>query len=75
MATSSHPIPFMAFAIPVLSRSRRLLTVSLGPSPGVNTLSLIRSWFSASRMRAPLASNFPDSTASITDSTIGSPSP
>jgi hypothetical protein len=68
---SSHPIVFMAFTIAILKRSRRPLTVSFGPSPRINTLSLIRSWFSASRMRAPLASNSPDSTALITDCTIG----
>jgi hypothetical protein len=71
MAISSHPIAFMAFSIAVLKRSRRTLTVTIGPSTGISTLGLIRSWFSVSRMIAPLASNSPDSTASITDCTIG----
>ncbi len=71
IAVSSQPMAFMAFSIAALKRSRRTLTAAIGPSTGINALTLIRSWFSASRMRAPLASNSPDSRASITDCTIG----
>jgi hypothetical protein len=42
----ARSIAFMAFAIAVLRRSRRPFTVAIRPSSGINTLTLIRSWFS-----------------------------